>query len=288
MAVAAAIAALGLELDHTQLGAALVRQDRGLDGDLGEVVAIDHVVAIDVEQRVKLDLGAVVHGQALHEEPLALLDAVLLAACLDDRVHGHSESDEPAADAALAPERRRPPLRPRRRGFDSSSSSEAPFSGAGTSSSEATAAVRPTSSMRTRCFSPTYRVPPVIEMMYPSILATASPGLYMCGSTISTCTSSPSRNGTARSSTSSRSPSSRTAKCASGSPSEPSKTNTLPVSSSIWCNTLAPFAVNSALTRGLICSSIASAVDSLARSRIFRSNSIAIVSSDLITPSPPH
>src|SRR5262249_35054683 len=122
----------------------------------------------------------------LDEEPLALLDAVLLAACLDDRVHGHSESDEPAAEAALAPERRRPPLRPRRRGFESSSSSSAPFSPAATSRSEATAAVLPTSSTGTGCFPPRYGVPPVIEMMYPSILATASPGLYMWGSTIST------------------------------------------------------------------------------------------------------
>ena len=44
--------------------------------------------------------------------------------------------------------------------------------------------------------------------------------------------------------------------------------------------------MNSALTRGFIWSSSASALVSLARSRIRRSNSIAIVSSDLITPSP--
>src|ERR1700761_3142931 len=165
MAVAAAVAALGLELHHAQLGAPFVRQHLGLDRDLGEVIAVHHSVAVDIEQRVHRDGGSVVHGQTLHEEPFALLDAVLLAACLDDRVHGHSEPDEPAAEAALAPERRRPPLRPRRRVFDSSSSSEAPFSPGGTSSRDATAAVRPTSSMRTRCFSPTYLVPPVIEMM---------------------------------------------------------------------------------------------------------------------------
>src|ERR1700761_1757526 len=168
MAVAAAVAALGLELHHAQLGAPFVRQHLGLDGDLGEVIAVHHGVAVDIEQRVHRDGGSVVHGQTLHEEPFALLDAVLLAACLDDRVHGHSEPDEPAAEAALAPERRPPPLRPRRRVFDSSSSSEPPFSSASrvpTSSSEATAAVLPTSSIRTRCFSPTYLVPPVIEMM---------------------------------------------------------------------------------------------------------------------------
>ena len=46
--------------------------------------------------------------------------------------------------------------------------------------------------------------------------------------------------------------------------------------------------MNSALTRGFIWIRIASALVCLARSRIRRSNSIAIVSSDLITPSPSH
>ena len=44
--------------------------------------------------------------------------------------------------------------------------------------------------------------------------------------------------------------------------------------------------MNSELTRGFICSSSASASVGAASSRIRRSNSIAIVSSDLITPSP--
>jgi hypothetical protein len=78
------------------------------------------------------------------------------------------EDDAAEVDSALAPERRRPPLRPRRRGFDcrpSPEESEDPAEAvreaesettAGSASSRlASAAVRPASSIRTRCFSPT-------------------------------------------------------------------------------------------------------------------------------------
>ena len=74
----------------------------------------------------------------------------------------------------------------------------------------------------------------------------------MCGSTMSTWTSSPARNGTACSSISSRVPSIVTAKWSSGRPSEPSKWKNLPVSASSACSSRAPSAVNQALTRGLM------------------------------------
>src|SRR5436190_1473445 len=81
--------------------------------------AVEHLLVAAVEQRLERHLGAGVGAQALDEQGLALLDAVLLAAGLDDRVgHGQSsaESEPPpsAAVPALARERRRPPLRPRR------------------------------------------------------------------------------------------------------------------------------------------------------------------------------
>src|SRR5262249_40667824 len=75
LAVAGAtlVAALGLELEHAQLGPALVRDD--LRGDS----ALELGVAVAGEQqRGQLHRGADVVGQPLHEQGLALLDAVLL------------------------------------------------------------------------------------------------------------------------------------------------------------------------------------------------------------------
>jgi hypothetical protein len=60
---------------------------------------------------------------------------------------------------------------------------------------------------------------------------------------MSTCTSSPGRNGTLCSSISARAPSSTTAKWSSGSPSEPVKWKNLPVSCSSACSACAPSAV---------------------------------------------
>src|SRR4051794_5470678 len=125
VAGAALVAALGLELEHAQLRAALVTDDLGLDLDLAESVAEQGLVA-GVQERLELERGALVALQALHEQGRALLDAVLLTAGLDDCVgHGwdHSSLEASVASApALARERRRPPLRPRRRGFDSTAS----------------------------------------------------------------------------------------------------------------------------------------------------------------------
>src|SRR3954451_4539170 len=141
---AALVAALGLELDHAQLRPALVPHDLRGDG-----AAVDGVV-VDGEQRLEVDRAAGVAGQALDEQGLSLLDAVLLTAGLDDRV-AHA-----ASWGALARERRRPPLRPRRRAVEStacpSSCGPPSSSPSGASTSTAVAAVRPASSMRTRRF----------------------------------------------------------------------------------------------------------------------------------------
>src|SRR5690606_10920762 len=103
---------------------------------------------------------ALLRGKTLDEQGLALFDAVLLAAGLHDRVHGISGQSVAAVESAVAWERRRLPLRLRRRPEDSTSSGALSASSP-TSSSVAVAAVRPTSSMRTSRFSPTYGPPPV-------------------------------------------------------------------------------------------------------------------------------
>src|SRR4051794_9276323 len=137
----------------------------GLDLYLLQRVGAEHGVVGAKEDRLERHGGALVVGQALDEQGLVLLDAVLLAAGLHDRVHGSGHSE--AVDSALAAERRRPPLRPRRRGFDSrASSSASPSSARGeSSSSTAFAAVRPGSSMRTRRLEPTNLPPPATDTM---------------------------------------------------------------------------------------------------------------------------
>src|SRR4051812_24687994 len=75
------VAALGLELDDAELGPALVADDLGRDG-----AAVHGVAVADEEERLEVDARTGLAGQALDEQGLALLDAVLLAAGLDDRV----------------------------------------------------------------------------------------------------------------------------------------------------------------------------------------------------------
>src|ERR687888_904361 len=59
VARAAAVAALGLELEHAQLLAALVADDLGLHGRLGEPVGVEHGIAVaGQEQRNEVDRGA--------------------------------------------------------------------------------------------------------------------------------------------------------------------------------------------------------------------------------------
>src|SRR3954452_5901566 len=50
VARAALVAALGLELEHAQLGAALVGDDLGLHGGVGQAVALEDGVAVAGEQ----------------------------------------------------------------------------------------------------------------------------------------------------------------------------------------------------------------------------------------------
>ena len=86
----ALVAALGLELEHAQLLAALVGHDARLDGDLLQAVGVEHRVIARVQQRRQHDGRALFVGQPLDEQGLPLLDVVLLATGLDDCV-GHDE-----------------------------------------------------------------------------------------------------------------------------------------------------------------------------------------------------
>src|SRR4051812_14715817 len=90
---AAAVAALGLELEHPQLLAALVADDLGRHGRLRELVDVEHRIPVAGQQeRDQVNGGAGLVGQALDEQGLPLLDAVLLTAGLDDCVGHVSES----------------------------------------------------------------------------------------------------------------------------------------------------------------------------------------------------
>src|SRR5215204_7628465 len=88
----ALVAALGLELEDADLGAALVPHDPGLDRHLAERRAEQRLVAARVEQRLEVDRRALVGGEALDEERGSLLDAVLLAAGADYCVRGFGHS----------------------------------------------------------------------------------------------------------------------------------------------------------------------------------------------------
>src|SRR5262249_20203831 len=101
MAGAALVAALGPELDHAQLGPALVRDDPRGHGNARQPRAVDHISTVHQKKRLQRNGLAVTNRQAFHDQGLPLLDAVLLATCSDDRV-GHSEV---LTDSALAPER---------------------------------------------------------------------------------------------------------------------------------------------------------------------------------------
>src|SRR3954452_18429883 len=151
MAGAALVSALGLELEDPKFRAALVRDDLGLHGGGREPVALEErgIAVAGEQERLQLDGRAHVVGQALDEERLALDDAVLLTAGLDDCV-GHglgAQSVTSASAGAFARERRRPPLRPRRRvREDSASSSPSSSSSSGRSASSATSSRAATAS----------------------------------------------------------------------------------------------------------------------------------------------
>src|SRR4051794_37454522 len=98
---AALVPALGLELEHAQLRTALVRDDLRGHGGGRERRGLEHGVAVaGQEQRLQRDRGADIVGQPLDEQRLALLDAVLLAAGLDDCVgHGGLAAHSASASA---------------------------------------------------------------------------------------------------------------------------------------------------------------------------------------------
>ncbi len=138
MARAALVAALGLELEYPQLRPALVSEHLRADLDSAQASLVEgHLARRGRAAAQASTVAPTSAGQALDEQALAGLDAVLLAAGSHDRVHVLScwvlawsigraisrrfAASEPAHSddaAALAVERRRPPLRPRRRGFD--------------------------------------------------------------------------------------------------------------------------------------------------------------------------
>src|SRR4051812_26127473 len=108
------VAALGLELEHAELLAADVLDDLGPHADVAEALRVEDGVVGAEQDRLQLHARARLVGEALDEEGLALLDAVLLAAGLDDRVHGscsvcrgglrrRGSRTAPSAPAAPAP-----------------------------------------------------------------------------------------------------------------------------------------------------------------------------------------
>src|SRR3954464_2046450 len=74
------VPALGLELEHAQLRAPLVPHDLGLHRGLADRTGVElRVPVTGQQQRRQLDGGADVVGEALDQQRLARLDAVLLA-----------------------------------------------------------------------------------------------------------------------------------------------------------------------------------------------------------------
>src|SRR5918911_425351 len=115
MPLRALVAALGLELEDADLLAPLVPDDLGAHSDLRQALAVEDGVRRAQEHGLQCDGRAGLVGQALDEERLPLLDAVLLPAGLDDCVvHesflgvlrpgvGRGPRTAPSASAAAAP-----------------------------------------------------------------------------------------------------------------------------------------------------------------------------------------
>src|SRR5271155_4396008 len=87
MAGPALVAALGLELEYAQLLAAHMREDLCRDLHLLETGLVEYRLLGAVEDRLECNVCALLHRQALDQQPLTALHAVLLAAGLHDRVH---------------------------------------------------------------------------------------------------------------------------------------------------------------------------------------------------------
>src|SRR5215210_780780 len=169
----ALIAALGLELEHVYLLAALVPVHDCRHLDLGQASGVEHRILVAEEDRLELHRVALLSAHAVHEQGVALLDAVLPASDFDDGVHelerrarprgaslaaGFRRSALPnaySAPSATASACERVPRRRRRRAERSSSRSPpAGWPSSAGSTSEASAAARPTRSMRTSRCSP--------------------------------------------------------------------------------------------------------------------------------------
>src|SRR3954449_3045515 len=80
------VTALGLELEDAQLLALGLADDLGLDLDFLQAVRVEHRVIGAEQHRLEVDGRAVLGVELLDQQVLALLDAVLLASGLDDRV----------------------------------------------------------------------------------------------------------------------------------------------------------------------------------------------------------
>src|SRR5258708_7750462 len=167
VAVAALVSALRLELEDPELLTADVLEHLRGDLDLLERGLVEHRLVRPVEERLQRDIRALRGGEPLDEQGLAPLDAVLLAAGLDDRVHALWLSNlrvwtgwRYSLALALAAGRRRPPLRPRRRGLDCRPSSPASPGaaaspvGEGCSGSSSIASIGPASPASRRASSP--------------------------------------------------------------------------------------------------------------------------------------
>src|SRR5215218_3954889 len=102
VALGALVAALGLELEDADLLAPLVPDDFGAHRGLGQAVTVEDGVRRAHEHRLEVDGRARLACEALDEERLPLLHAVLLPAGLDDCVIHEVFSRNPA------PRQRRP------------------------------------------------------------------------------------------------------------------------------------------------------------------------------------
>src|SRR5947209_16656508 len=87
VSLSALVAALRLELEHADLLAALVARHYRLDLHLRELARIEDRVVARVQERLEGDRVARLGGQAVDDERVTLLDAVLLSADSDDCVH---------------------------------------------------------------------------------------------------------------------------------------------------------------------------------------------------------
>src|SRR5438067_8856128 len=87
VARAAPVAALGLELEPAQLLAAHVREHLGGHLHRAESLLVENGLLGAQHQRFERHLAALLCSHSLDEQPLSLLDTILLAAGSHDRVH---------------------------------------------------------------------------------------------------------------------------------------------------------------------------------------------------------